>query len=121
MTDQTPQTEAGRQFAERLSMVEGVAWPQDVDAILAIEAEAADNEAAIWRSKLPAIEAQARTEALDVVVAALTSEDELAHGEAFEPSRGGLGVCAYCERPWPCHTQQAIDRLLSRLAAKADR
>jgi hypothetical protein len=55
----------------------------------------------------------------DIVRRALTSEDEVAHGEAIrggwteDPrSRDGMGVCAYCDAPWPCRTQQGIDRLL---------
>jgi hypothetical protein len=62
--------------------------------------------------------AEARAGGLDVIRAALTSEDEIAHGEAYEPSRGGLGVCAYCDGEWPCRTQQGINRLLARLAAE---
>ena len=45
----------------------------------------------------------------------LTSEDEVGHGEAYEPSRGGLGVCAYCDGEWPCRTQRGIDKLLALL------
>ena len=58
-------------------------------------------------------------EALAAVVAALTSEDEIAHGEAVKTdSHGGyirLGGCAYDNEPWPCHTQRGIDRLLARI------
>jgi hypothetical protein len=50
------------------------------------------------------------------VRAALTDEDEIAHGEAFYD--GGLGVCAYCRNEWPCRTQQGINRLLARLAGE---
>lgn len=45
--------------------------------------------------------------------AALQSEDGLRHGEAI---RGGnvndprardlIGVCAYCDQPWPCRTER---------------
>lgn len=56
---------------------------------------------------------------MDAIIDALTSEDEIAHGEAYEPSHGGLGVCAYCDREWPCRTQRAIDRLLAVIASKA--
>jgi hypothetical protein len=55
------------------------------------------------------------------VVAALTNEDEIAHGEAVAERDGvrvALGVCAYDDDPWPCRTQRAIDRLLAVLAAK---
>ena len=51
------------------------------------------------------------------VIAALTDEDEIAHGEAWDDVRkAGVGVCAYCDGDWPCRTQQGIDRLLARLA-----
>jgi hypothetical protein len=57
-------------------------------------------------------------EALERVKAALTDEDEIAHGEAWSlaPLRG-LGICAYCEGNWPCRTQRGIDRLLEAIGA----
>ncbi len=52
------------------------------------------------------------------VIAALTSEDEIAHAEAWnEAENRGIGICAYCGHEWPCRTQQAIDRLLAALRA----
>ena len=58
--------------------------------------------------------ADGRADALRPVLAALTSEDEIAHGEAITMRGGaGVGVCAYCEDEWPCRTQRGIDRLLS--------
>lgn len=51
---------------------------------------------------------------LDALLAALRSEDEIAHGEAWDDERKrGLGVCAYCDDEWPCRTQQGIDRALA--------
>jgi hypothetical protein len=51
------------------------------------------------------------------VRAALTSEDEIAHGEAVTQhatrTYERLGRCAYCEEIWPCRTQRGIDRLLA--------
>lgn len=59
----------------------------------------------------------------DAVRAALTDEDEIAHGEAVrggdtrDPrTYEGVGVCAYCGDDWPCRTQRGIERLLARLA-----
>ena len=55
-------------------------------------------------------------ERLDLVRAALTDEDEIAHGEAVvERGRRRLemNVCAYCREEWPCRTQRGIDRLLA--------
>ena len=52
------------------------------------------------------------------VIAALTSEDEIAHGEAVFERDGRLvqtGKCAYCDDDWPCRTQRGIDRLLASL------
>lgn len=53
------------------------------------------------------------------VVSALTSEDEIAHGEAVVESRLGrmleMNVCAYCGSEWPCRTQRGVDRLLAVL------
>lgn len=53
-------------------------------------------------------------------VAALTDEDEIAHGEAVRGGNSndpqayeGMGVCAYCGDAWPCRTQRGIDRLLA--------
>lgn len=54
-----------------------------------------------------------------MVVAALTNEDEIAHGEAWlydgDNAGHGLGVCAYCDDKWPCRTQRGINRLLAAL------
>ncbi len=50
----------------------------------------------------------------EAVIAALTDENEIAHGEAYDGKRL-MGVCAYCDDEWPCRTQQGIDRLLARL------
>jgi hypothetical protein len=55
---------------------------------------------------------------MDVIRKALTSEDEIAHGEAWHSDKGGLGVCAYCDADWPCRTQQGLDRLLATLSQK---
>jgi hypothetical protein len=48
---------------------------------------------------------------------ALTSEDEIAHGEAVTQHANGtyerLGQCAYCNDIWPCRTQRGINRLLA--------
>lgn len=58
-------------------------------------------------------------EALDAVIAALTDEDEIAHGEAWDDVRKqGRGFCAYDDDDWPCRTQKGIDRLLARLTPK---
>jgi hypothetical protein len=57
---------------------------------------------------------------ISVVRYALTSEDEIAHGEAWDDVRKrGLGVCAYCHDAWPCRTQLGIDRLLLALLVAA--
>ena len=54
---------------------------------------------------------------IDDVIASLTSEDEIAHGEAWDDVRKvGLGSCAYCDDEWPCRTQRGIDALLARLS-----
>ncbi len=55
--------------------------------------------------------------------AALTSEDEIAHGEAVKEGPDGyvpLGRCAYCDGAWPCRTQRGINRLLARLSEKPE-
>ena len=62
-----------------------------------------------------AIEEYARGEIIELVEAALTDEDELAHGEAVADNGRCLGMCAYCDRDWPCPTQQAVDRLLAAI------
>jgi hypothetical protein len=54
------------------------------------------------------------------VLHALNSEDEVAHGEAYTPERGGLGECAYDNEPWPCRTQRGIDRLRAALTPTDD-
>lgn len=54
---------------------------------------------------------------------ALTSEDEIAHGEAVFERDGALvrtGHCAYCDDDWPCRTQRGIDRLLVALAKTSE-
>ena len=63
-----------------------------------------------------AIEQEARSSVITLVEAALTDENELAHGEAvYERGGPGLGMCAYCDEDWPCSTQQTVDRLLANL------
>jgi hypothetical protein len=62
-------------------------------------------------------EQEARTLARAEVIAALTSEDQIAHGEASDGVRL-LGECAYDDEPWPCRTQRGIDSLLSRLGER---
>ena len=58
---------------------------------------------------------------VDSIRAALTDEDEIAHGESWDDVRKkGLGVCAYCEDEWPCRTQRGIDRLLAALSEHPD-
>jgi hypothetical protein len=60
---------------------------------------------------------------LSDVRTALTSEDEIAHGEAVREGPDGyvrLGVCAYCDDTWPCRTQRGIDRLLAAIQATPD-
>jgi hypothetical protein len=60
------------------------------------------------------------TEWADAVIEALTSEDEIGHGEAVKDGPDGyvrLGVCAYCDGEWPCRTQRGIDRLLAAVAS----
>ena len=56
------------------------------------------------------------------VIAALTDEDEIAHGEAVMENRRGqlleMNVCAYCGSEWPCRTQRGIDRLLDQIGRK---
>jgi len=62
-----------------------------------------------------AAEARAAAEQQNAALrTALLSEDEIAHAEAYYD--GPLGVCAYCDREWPCRTQKAIDRALSAAA-----
>lgn len=57
---------------------------------------------------------------VEAAIAALTSEDEIAHGEAWDDVRKrGRGECAYCDMDWPCRTQRGIDRLLAILRAPA--
>jgi len=58
---------------------------------------------------------------LDPLVAALTDEDEIAHGEAWSETKGGLGVCAYCDEAWPCRTQRGIDKALTALREVIER
>ena len=55
-----------------------------------------------------------------VVAAAMTSEDEIAHGEAVYERDGEIihtAECAYDDEAWPCRTQQGIDRLLQQVKA----
>ena len=66
-------------------------------------------------STIFAIEEYARGEIIELVEAALTDEYELAHGEAVADDGRCLGMCAYCDQDWPCHTQQAVDRLLAAI------
>jgi hypothetical protein len=58
-------------------------------------------------------------DALALAVDSLTSEDEIAHGEAVWERDGGAvvetGRCAYCDDEWPCRTQRGIDRLLAAI------
>jgi hypothetical protein len=95
-----PSTDAGRRLAQRLRSVSvrsGVEYRSWVATILAIEREAGNT---------------------DALRAALTDEDEIAHGEAWDDvQKRGIGVCAYCDDEWPCRTQRGIDRLLAALAA----
>jgi hypothetical protein len=52
------------------------------------------------------------------VIAALTDEDEIAHGEAVSGTAGlPIGLCTYCGDDWPCRTQRGIDRLVAALAS----
>ena len=57
---------------------------------------------------------------MEQVIAALTDEDEIAHGEAVvmqDSEYVPLGLCAYCDDTWPCRTQRGIDRLLTLIRA----
>ncbi len=85
-----------------------------IDGKVTLDADVYDDW---WEASTRAALSRPATPPLDVVRAALTDEDEIAHGEAWSAGRGeGIGLCAYCSDSWPCRTQRGIDRLLAALA-----
>jgi hypothetical protein len=105
----TPLTPAGQALVNAFP---NIAEQLSID-IRRVETEAADRALAELRRE---------------VEDALTSEDEIAHGEAVverpDGNQGGyigLGSCAYCDGEWPCRTQRGIDRLRASLIDKASK
>lgn len=100
---------AAYEAAQRIS--EGQPLPSDLQTFRRVL-----HRASIYRSNgvVPRLLAEKR-----MVLEALTSEDEIAHGEAWnDMHKRGQGWCAECGDHWPCHTQRAINRLLAALAPK---
>lgn len=102
----------------------GQLWPCATTRLLAtITVERAEKERIYAEyQRIVALENETAAERDAVrahLVASLTDEDEIAHGEAvsmdFSGEMFGLGICAYCDKPWPCPTQSAIDRALAAL------